>query len=254
MDTLEEYGIRSRQQEHQYIFKILFKNVKLPEGVDDEFLKSVYLDDKKLATVTGYPRSRVRRLRAKLYQACKQTKVDKSFTQLKWYDNGKLTDVVGYVVNKEGIIVKKATRRVVTKYLDSFGYVKTYLNNEKTYFIHVLMNNTYRKLPRELRGLSNREIVVNHLDLNKLNYTLDNLEYTTVLGNNLHAISSGAKAICGEDSNLSKLNAKQVAEIRVSDAPNIVLAGKYKVSTATIRNIRNGKTWNNNCTKRRADG
>lgn len=47
----------------------------------------------------------------------------------------------------------------------------------------------------------------------------------------------------GEKIGLSKLNEKQIAEIRSMNIPNTLIARKFDVTPATIGYIRNGKTW-----------
>ena len=51
------------------------------------------------------------------------------------------------------------------------------------------------------------------------------------------------RALRGEQSNLAKLTADQVAEIRVSAEKTAQLARRYGVSWGTIAHIRTGRTW-----------
>ena len=47
----------------------------------------------------------------------------------------------------------------------------------------------------------------------------------------------------GERNGKAKLTAKQVEQIRASQAPTLELAARYRVNRTTIQDIRNGTTW-----------
>lgn len=90
--------------------------------------------------------------------------------------------------------------------------------------------------------------VVNHLDGNSLNNRADNLEWTTVKGNNRHAIQHGSFTM-GEKSPYHKLTEDQVKEIRRvyvkgdKDFGVKPLARKYGVSSSAVRNIVKNRKW-----------
>jgi hypothetical protein len=89
---------------------------------------------------------------------------------------------------------------------------------------------------------------VNHIDSNKMNPCVTNLEYVTPHGNVQHGYDSGShKPLCGERNPSVKLTASQVAEIRALYVPWKVsqphLARKYGVTQATIWHIVSGESW-----------
>lgn len=95
-------------------------------------------------------------------------------------------------------------------------------------------------------GKSNLEI--NHIDGNKLNNCVENLEYCTHAENVQHAFDNGlAKALRGEDNPTAKLTDKEVAEIRayVAEAKakgvryygRKELAEKYGISENYIKDL-----------------
>ena len=86
------------------------------------------------------------------------------------------------------------------KYLS--GYKRVCVNN-KSYLLHRLVALTFLENPE------NKEMV-NHIDGNKLNNQLTNLEWATCLENNMHKIQTGlsnsTKTVIQYDKNMNKLN------------------------------------------------
>lgn len=86
---------------------------------------------------------------------------------------------------------------------------------------------------------------VNHIDGNKLNNCVDNLEWVTASENSIHAVATGLSPI-GEAKTLAKLTEKDVLEIQAAfeaGEKDFVLAEKYGVTSGVISSIRLGKTW-----------
>lgn len=88
---------------------------------------------------------------------------------------------------------------------------------------------------------------VNHIDSNRTNNLVANLEWVTSSGNRLHAYASGGLCAQGEKNGYSKLTAPGVIEIRSHEAMprtlQVALATKLNVSTATVRDVRARRTW-----------
>ena len=84
---------------------------------------------------------------------------------------------------------------------------------------------------------------VNHIDGNKENNALANLEWATRRDNEKHAHANGLKTGRGSSNANVKLTAVQVLEIRSSDQDFVALAEKYGVSRSAIHNVRTRKTW-----------
>ena len=90
--------------------------------------------------------------------------------------------------------------------------------------------------------------VINHIDGNKLNNNLDNLEWCTASENQKHAYKNNLLNIKkGTDHNKTKLNANQVKEIRISYKTNELsmkeMSKKYNISYENIRAIVLNKIW-----------
>lgn len=84
---------------------------------------------------------------------------------------------------------------------------------------------------------------VNHIDGNKLNNTVDNLEWNTASENTIHAINNKLRKQNCEDNHQSKLSKQQVLEIRESNLSQRKLGKIYNVAQSTIYRIKNRKTW-----------
>jgi len=84
---------------------------------------------------------------------------------------------------------------------------------------------------------------VNHIDGNKENNALGNLEWSSGSDNELHAHRTGLKSGRGSANSNAKLTSSIVEEIRASDEDFQVLADRYSVSRSTIHNVKKGITW-----------
>ena len=92
------------------------------------------------------------------------------------------------------------------------------------------------------------DLQVNHIDGNKLNNNVSNLEMVTRSGNMKHAVEHGLLVPKAHEEHwCSKLTEEQVNEIRNKYIPNVVtqemLAKEYGVSRSAIKFIVNNKTW-----------
>lgn len=124
--------------------------------------------------------------------------------------------------------VHKATGRVVLDF--------TWRGIKKTVLVNRIVALRFLPNPQNLPQ-------VNHIDGNKENNALSNLEWSSGSDNERHAHRTGLKSGRGSANSNAKLTAEQVAEIRESRDTPVELAFRFGVGVSTIVNIRNRKTW-----------
>ena len=151
--------------------------------------------------------------------------------------------------NLRSLNYKNSGKTIILKpTISSDGYIKTMLLNDlgkySSWTVHKFVALSFMGVIPE-----NHEI--NHIDGNKLNNRLDNLEYVTRSENLLHAFRLGlCKPARGSINGNSKLNESQIKEIRDHAKNNKnygrkALAIKYNISEATIKDIvtRRRNSW-----------
>lgn len=148
-----------------------------------------------------------------------------------------IVSTLGEVVGRRGYFLKQRKRK-----RDGYHDLFVYENGEQKHaLVHRLVAETF--LPR----IDGKEDV-NHLDGNKSNNRLDNLEWCTPLENVTHASITGLRPMNGEDNHRVKLNADNVLNIlrmwrhghKQKD-----LAFDYGVNQTTISHICYGMSWTN---------
>lgn len=169
---------------------------------------------------------------------------------MKWYDikgyegfykinkNGdvrsldRITDCGKYKRKEKGIIIKQRIRN---------GYKAVSLNKNgksKSFNIHRLIAINFIKN-------ENNKPCINHIDGNKLNNEIYNLEWVTHKENNNHAIKLGLSEVVGSKNKNSKLTEKDVIDMRKLSRffSQVELSKIFEVSTSNVQFIVNNKTW-----------
>lgn len=128
---------------------------------------------------------------------------------------------------------------------DSKGYLRVSLSKNgvtKTHKIHRLVAQAFIPNPDNLPQ-------VNHIDGNKTNNRVDNLEWCSQSENMRHACKTGLKRNDGEFNTQSKLTEADVRYIRAvykardKEFSTVALAKKYGVHRKTISRVVTGKYW-----------
>ena len=155
----------------------------------------------------------------------------------------KIKEFEEYTISKEGVVYSLKNNKKLKPWINGKGYLQVRLYKDGKGYdkrVHRLVAETY------IKNKENKE-QVNHIDGNKLNNNVNNLEWVTNSENQKHAFQTGIHKKDPEKCNLSKLTKIQVDEIRKKYKPRKVthqmLANEYGVNRRTIENIINKKSW-----------
>lgn len=147
-----------------------------------------------------------------------------------------------YKVSNLGNVLSAKTGKVMKLQTTKDGYKRVGLvvdGESKKFLVHRIVAKTFLGLPKG--GL-----VVNHKDGNKSNNSVENLEWTTILGNNKHAFDLGLNSNIGIKNPRVKLNEGDVISIYKSLLKGVSiksLAFDYGVSESTISDIKHRRNW-----------
>lgn len=129
--------------------------------------------------------------------------------------------------------------------LDNRGYFRTNLSKDgvnKTVKVHRVVAQTFIPNPEE-------KSTVNHIDGNKQNNHVDNLEWATLSEQQKHAYSKGLNSNCCEHNPSHKLTTSDIEWIRKHYVARhelygaVALAKKFNVHRKTIGRITNHQSW-----------
>ena len=151
-----------------------------------------------------------------------------------------------YFATDDGHIYSEHLKRNISEYFDKDGYKKVRLSNgdgsRKVFSVHRLILETFEPNP------NSDKLQVNHIDGDKTNNCLSNLEWVTCKENIHHAYNLGLYSNIGDNNNgQHTLNTSQVLEIidlllehkmTIQD-----IANKFHVSKFAIECIKYKKTW-----------
>lgn len=147
------------------------------------------------------------------------------------YENG--------VVESDNSGIMKTRNRAGTDY--QIINFMTVSGGKKTMRLHRLVMMAFNPVDNM------EELEVNHIDGNKCNNDLSNLEWCTRSENQQHAYRTGLqKARKGESSNFSKLSEsdiKKIFELRKLGYTQKYIANEVNCSSSNISYILNHKTW-----------
>lgn len=106
-----------------------------------------------------------------------------------------------YYVTRFGDVYNTETMTKVKGCVRGDGYRCTDLGSVRSVRFHRLVAHHFVAIPEDLlvQGLTEENLVVNHLDGNKLNNRWDNLEWTTNEGNMAHASATGLMSTTIDD-------------------------------------------------------
>ncbi len=145
-------------------------------------------------------------------------------------------EIKGGKVSHKGRVFGK--RKILTPVINNgYAYVMLKHNGKyKHYAIHRLVTEAFIPNP-------DNKPEVNHIDGDKSNNVVYNLEWCTGKENKIHAYNTGL-SVRGERHTSSKLTTEDVLEIRkLKGLPLIELSERFGVTKMCISKIQNNKTW-----------
>lgn len=150
-----------------------------------------------------------------------------------------------YKVNKGGEIISVSRGKPIKikKHKNKHGYEQVHLyKNNKSHTMRF-----HRVMARVFLGLSKKEhLYVNHIDGDKLNNKLKNLEICTAKENTSHAIKNGLFNPCGEDNSNSKTSKEELIAIKVllkKHVKRMVIAELLCMPPSRVSKIIKSKAW-----------
>jgi len=147
-------------------------------------------------------------------------------------------DIGNHIVYADGRVWSKYWNRFLKPGLGTRGYPQTNIDG-KIKRIHRIVAEAFIPNPKNL-------LEVNHIDGNKLNNAVENLEWCTPKENVHHAHKNGLiKIKVGSDHHRSKLTEEQVKKIKYGhkDLLQKEIAIFYGIHKSVVCSIRKGKSW-----------
>ena len=146
-----------------------------------------------------------------------------------------------YYITDDGKVWSERTQKFLSFQYDKNGYVKVQMrstdNKSHRYSVHRLVLENFKPV----ENMENLQ--VNHIDGNKKNNNLTNLEWTTSEENIRHAIDNNLRATIN---GASKLTPEQVIEIyrrATNGERNIDLGKEFNIHPDQVDRIKNKKAW-----------
>lgn len=149
-----------------------------------------------------------------------------------------------YEVDTDGNVYSVRTtasrrKKILKPYSNGTGYIKVNLydvhGHVKKKYVHRLVAEAFLPNPEGLKE-------VNHINCDKTDCSVSNLEWCDRKSNLKHSYENGLKRTC-ENHGSAKLNWKAVHDIRRKQLSQKEYAEKYNVSRSTISAIISNRLW-----------
>ena len=146
-----------------------------------------------------------------------------------------------YYVRDNGTIYSEKTHKILSPQLDKDGYQKVQMmstdGKRHRYSVHRLIMENFNPV----ENMENMQ--VNHIDGNKTNNKLENLEWCNCKQNIQHAIENNLRAKINGSAKLTEEQVKEIYFRAIKGESCSSLGKDYGVCEDTIRRIRDKKMW-----------
>lgn len=154
-----------------------------------------------------------------------------------------------YQVSDDGLVRNSYTKLIRKPFLGE-TYYRIHLSvdgKKRAYCIHRLVAEAFCPIDKKLveQGLTFKDLVVDHKDMNKLNNHYTNLEWVTQKENTNRAFNAFVGPV-GEKSHLAKMTddmARKCCELLQQGLPSGEVAEIVGVSKKTVVHIKAGECW-----------
>lgn len=148
-----------------------------------------------------------------------------------------------YEVNELGEIKNKIKNKILKPFITTNGYLRIRISNKIAFQVHKIIALYFIDNPNNFSE-------VNHIDGNKLNNSINNLEWCNRSQNMIHSyknnLSKNTFNNKGEkhyNSKLKKEDIEKIKEMLNNSISQKEIAKLFNVSKQTISNIKNNKNW-----------
>lgn len=166
-------------------------------------------------------------------------RTEKTYDELLPYERKIIDEYPNYTIDIKGNIYNLISKKYLLFSNKDNSYPRIILRNKisKSYALHILLAKHFIPNPEN-------KPIVNHINADKNDYRLENLEWTTYSENTKHAIKIGnLKPLFGEKNHTSKLKEKDVIDIFKSETFYKDLAKQYDISESQIFQIKSKRSW-----------
>lgn len=148
-----------------------------------------------------------------------------------------------YQVSSKGRVRNTLTGKILKSRVKKTGYVELqlgYSHNRKFFLVHRLVAKAFVE-----NKCNKRE--VNHIDNNRTNNDVENLEWVTASENSIHRINTGnCKDIRGSENHMAKIDESLARHIKYDfdkSVKHTSIAKEYNLSPNLVGRIRRNECW-----------
>ena len=172
----------------------------------------------------------------------KEGNLDEKLMRMRWKPYMVDDEFTGYLISEYGHVYSSKTYKLLNPYLTKQGYYRIAIligESRKNKFVHRLVAEAFTSYKDPKKN------VVNHIDGDKTNCHISNLEWCTLSDNTQHAYDNRLMAK-GEKHHLAKNKEeiiKEAIKLMEKGYHNKDIAKKLNLGIGLVRDIKNRKAW-----------